>query len=442
MTKSSRPDRSTLPRLSVGETVALLLAAGGPLFAKGIIVRRPLVVWLLQATGAERAGAQLLQRLRRRHGDGPVLLRIPFREHAVVLSSADARRVLAETPEPFQSDTSEKHATLSHFEPAGSLISRGPERAARRAFSDDVLQSGCPLHILLPRFRQVIEEEAPMLLAQAGEGLSWGAFKDAWFRIVRRCTFGDHAGGDTRLTALLIRVRSRANGAFLAPKDRVLRDRTLSSIAAALHSAEPNTLGALAKATGDRRARPEDQVAQWLFAFDAAGIATFRALAVLASDPASASQARDDAAPELPFLRACLLDTVRLWPTTPAVLRQTDRDTRWGDAIMPAGTGVLIHLPFLHRDDERLPFAHRFAPKVWLTGEGERWGLIPFSGGPGECPARNLVLLLGSLMLQSLLRESRFDMPAGEALNTSALPATFDHFSLIIRTARLRADLR
>ncbi|MGK6325147.1 hypothetical protein ACMGDM_18940 [Sphingomonas sp. DT-51] len=101
-----------------------------------------------------------------------------------------------------------------------------------------------------------------------------------------------------------------------------------------------------------------------------------------------------------------------------------------------------IHLPFLHRDDERLPFAHSFAPDVWLEGEEERWGLIPFSGGPGECPARNLVLLLGSLMLQFVLRESRFDMPAGEALNTSALPPTFDHFSLIIRTARLRADLR
>lgn len=200
------------------------------------------------------------------------------------------------------------------------------------------------------------------------------------------------------------------------------------------------TLGALAKATGDRRRRPEDQVAQWLFAFDAAGIATFRALAVFASDPALVAHARDDASPDLPFLRACLLDTVRLWPTTPAVLRQTDRETRWGEAVMPAATGVLIHLPFLHRDDERLPFAHRFAPDVWLAGEGERWGLIPFSGGPGECPARNFVLLLGSLVLQSLVRERRFEMPAGEALDTSALPPTFDHFGLTIRIDQERVS--
>jgi hypothetical protein len=44
------PDGRTVPRLSIVETAAVLLARGGPLFAKGIIVRRPWVVGLLQAT--------------------------------------------------------------------------------------------------------------------------------------------------------------------------------------------------------------------------------------------------------------------------------------------------------------------------------------------------------------------------------------------------------
>jgi hypothetical protein len=39
------------------------------------------------------------------------------------------RRALAETPEPFESGSSEKHAALAQFEPAGSLIPRGEKRA-------------------------------------------------------------------------------------------------------------------------------------------------------------------------------------------------------------------------------------------------------------------------------------------------------------------------
>lgn len=168
---------------------------------------------------------------------------------------------------------------------------------------------------------------------------------------------------------MLIRLRSAGNWAFLHPERRVLRARFLSRVAAYLHAPEPGTLAERLAAHATSRAAAEDQVAQWLFAFDAAGIATFRALALLASTDRFMDRARSDPAPELPFLRACLLDSVRLWPTTPAILRQSDRRTDWNGSIMPKDTGVLIHAPFLHRDGERLPFAHRFAPDVWLDGD-------------------------------------------------------------------------
>src|SRR5690606_31988282 len=104
-----------------------------------------------------------------------------------------------------------------------------------------------------------------------------------------------------------------------------------------------------------------------------------------------------------PYLRACVLESLRLWPTTPLVLRDTVADTTWETGTLPAGTGMVIFAPFFHRDDERLPYAHRFAPEVWL-GEDHAggaiplgdWPLIPFSRGPAICPARNLVLLLGT----------------------------------------------
>lgn len=430
---TNSPSPATLPRITIAETLEVLLGAGGPLFAKGIIVRRPWVVALLHATGIEGAAVTILQKLRRRYGEGPVLMRLPFREQAILLSPDHVRRVLQATPDPFQSDSSEKHATLAHFEPRGSLISRGAARAERRRFNEKVLETARPIHSLEARFSAIIEQELARLLPlETRAQLSWGAFKDSWFRIVRRSVFGDRASDDKPLIQLLIRLRGDANWAFLRPKRKRLRARFLSRVESYLEAPQADTLAALAARMGSNRAGPADQIAQWLFAFDAAGIALFRALAVLASDERLAARARDDSAPNRPFLRACMLEAVRLWPTTPAILRQTDRPTRWGDAEMPKGTGVLIHVPFLHRDDERLPFAHRFAPDIWLSGEAPDWPLIPFSGGPGECPAKNLVLLLASRTLAGLLIRHRLSLPPGAKLDPASLPPTFDQFSLTL----------
>lgn len=427
--------RPSLPHITALETAGVLVGVGGPLLAKGIIVRRPWVVALLQSTGIEGAAVRILQQLRRRYGDGPVLMKLPFRHQAILLCPDHVRRVLDATPEPFQSDSSEKHVTLAHFEPRGSLISRGAERMERRRFNEAVLESACPVHSLGERFGQVVAEEIAALLADADvdRRLGWGAFKDAWFRIVRRCVFGDSARDDAQLSDMLVRLRGDANWAFLRPKRRTLRARFLSRVAAYLHAAEPDTLAALASRLDTGRAAPADQIGQWLFAFDAAGIALFRALVVIAADDHLGQRARADVAPDLAFLRACLLESVRLWPTTPAILRQTDRDTEWGSAIMAAGTGVLIHVPFVHRDDERLPFAHSFAPDIWLAAEAPRWLLIPFSAGPGECPARNLVLMLASRTLAALLKERRYRLPQSVGIDPAALPPTFDQFSIALK---------
>ncbi len=288
MKKCKQP---VLARLSYAETFAVLVAVGGPLLAKGIMVRRPMVVGVLQATGLEGAAVRLLQQLRRRHGPGPLMLRLPGREQAVLLSPTDVCRVLAQTPEPFETDSSEKHATLAHFEPEGSLISRGGERAERRALSDRALESDRPIHSLAPNVRTVIEQEIAALLHNA-EQVSWGAFKDGWFRIVRRCLFGDAVADDRDLVDMLIRLRSAGNWSFLHARRRTLRARFLSRVAAYLHAAPVGTLGAQVAAHATNRSAAESQVSQWLFAFDAAGIATFRALALIAADERAAARAQ------------------------------------------------------------------------------------------------------------------------------------------------------
>lgn len=44
-------------------------------------------------------------------------------------------------------------------------------------------------------------------------------------------------------------------------------------------------------------------------------------------------RARADIDADFPFLRACLLEAVRLWPTTPAILRQPNKETVWNGSV-------------------------------------------------------------------------------------------------------------
>jgi cytochrome P450 len=260
---------------------------------------------------------------------------------------------------------------------------------------------------------------------------------------VRRVVFGTRARDDRELTDMLTRLRADANWAFLKPRRKELRARFRSGIEARLAAAEPGSLAhSMAGMHYPAEAAPVDQVPQWLFALGNAGMVVFRALAVLATHEDQAGRARAEAlgdrtgGRELPYLRACVLETLRLWPTTPMILRQTTRTVRWDGAEVPERCGVLIYAPYFHRDERHLGHAHDFEPGRWLDeADGGTWPLVPFSDGPAACPGKQLTLLLASAMLASLIRGSRFVLASPRRLVPgSPLPGTLDHFSLRFAT--------
>jgi cytochrome P450 len=104
---------------------------------------------------------------------------------------------------------------------------------------------------------------------------------------------------------------------------------------------------------------------------------------------------------------------------------------------MPAHTSVLIYAPFFHRDETRLPYAHTFFPDVWLDDDPEvqgrpprEWPFVPFSGGSGVCPGRNVVLLLTSGVLAVLIDDHRIRMKDPHRLPPGHLPGTLDNYTL------------
>ncbi|NUL46531.1 cytochrome P450 [Cellulosimicrobium funkei] len=414
---------------------------------KGPIVRRPAMVGAAERIDLDSAGVKEMQRLRSRHGAGPVQLRIPGRRIALLLDPQDVHRVLNEGPEPFSPASLEKRGALNHFEPSSSLVSSPRQRLDRRPFNEQVLETDQPVHSHAETMTSIIAEEVSALLGHADftGTLDWDGFAVMWQRMVRRIVLGHGARDDDQVTDDLRRLRERGNFSYLTPQDRGRRERFLGRLQHYVDRAEPGSLAAMvAQTPAAEGTEPIEQMPQWLFAFDAESWATFRALALLVSHPGAEDRVRAElgqpeptsAGPtgpcgprDQPLARAAVLESLRLWPTTPLILRDSTADTEWRNGTLPAGAGLLIFAPFFHRDDQTLPEAHRFSPELWSGDRDDSdWPLVPFSGGPGMCPGRNVVLLTASRVLGELVRQRRFT--AEEPMDTGRLPGTLSPFHL------------
>ncbi|WP_308259346.1 cytochrome P450 [Pseudonocardia sp. H11422] len=420
----------------------MLALAVAPLVAQGVIARRRRVVALAGKLGTDDRGVGLLQQLNETYGPGPLRLRIPGRSVAVPLVADDVRRVLDGAPEPFSPANREKRGALRHFQPHGVLVSRGAARADRRRFNEAVLDTGRPLHRYADAITRVVREESRHLRADvdADGVLTWDTFITAWWRVVRRVVLGDGARDDHRLTDQLTALRRTANWSALVPRSGARHARLRNRLRTHLDRAEPGSLAAMIATVP---ATPEtdavDQVPQWLFAFDPAGAVALRALALLAAHPNETARVRADldgrdldTPQDLPRLRAAVLESVRLWPTTPLLLRDTTAPTDWNGAALPAGTAVLIATSYFHRDDRSRPDADRFDPDQWLDGRAAGdWSLVPFSAGPASCPGRELVLFTTSTMLAALLEHHTHTvLPPTKLDPAHPLPRGLDPFAV------------
>lgn len=435
-----------LPRATVGETAQILRDVQLPVVAKGPIIRRPKIVAGAERLGLEARAVKRMQTVAQKYGRGPLMLAVPGKNMAVVLDPEHVHRILEGSPEPFAPAETVKQHALKHFEPKVSLTSHGPERQRRREVNEQALDDGHPIHQMAGEFMPAVREEAAELLRRvdaAGGTLDYDTYFNAWFRLVNRVVLGDSYRDDDELIDLMETQRARGNWAFLRPVDKDARAGILQRIGGAMDKAEPGSIAAfMAQMDFRPEDQPEQQVPQWLFAFDPAGMASYRALALLASHEDRLDAARlqiaeegQETAPVLPLLRSTVLESLRLWATTPMILRESTREVRFDHGVMPEGTSVLIFAPFFHRDERNLDFAHSFAPEVWdHPRTREEWPLVPFSAGPGICPGRHLVLLLTSNFIAQIVGQ-RGIVLTSHRLEPDNLPALLNNFALKFRVA-------
>ncbi|KAL2436834.1 Cytochrome P450 monooxygenase efuB [Exophiala dermatitidis] len=122
-----------------------------------------------------------------------------------------------------------------------------------------------------------------------------------------------------------------------------------------------------------------------------------------------------DRVKHLPYLRACLDESLRLFPPTPQALsRETPPEgAQIVDDYIPGGVTVGMSALVAHRIESVFPQADKFIPERWLGEDGKNLQpyFLAFSAGARGCIGRNISYLEQAVQLASMLRRYEFALP-------------------------------
>lgn len=419
-----------LPRASRLESAYFTLTYAVPSLFRGTLIPQPFWTELATRLDTGHWAVATVERLSRRHGGRSLLLRGVMGETLLIMTTKDVRRVLESPVELFALDAREKQRALEPFAPDALNASPPSLRVQRRPFNEAVLDYGHEPHRFAERFLEIVGLEITAMLASASV-LDYERSLAGFRRINRRCVLGDAAAEDTELSEEHSRLREDGNWLGLKVWNRGRDARLRASMDARIRryvdAAEPGTLVSLIpNAPQAQDTNPSGQVPFWLMALDAVRTVVVNALALLSTYPGARAQALQEIAAadgthgrgavagllDLRFVRACVQESIRLWPAAPTLVRRTTSDTEWAGTTIRAGARVLIPAAVFHRAP-RLPYANRLAPELWLDGSGDSdWSLNLFSRGGAQCAGRNLALELATASLAEMLRQAEFGLLA------------------------------
>ena len=121
----------------------------------------------------------------------------------------------------------------------------------------------------------------------------------------------------------------------------------------------------------------------------------------------------DDLA-RLPYARAVLAESMRLFPPAWIVGRRALEEYPIDEHVLPARAIVLVSQWVVHRDPRWWPDAEQFQPERWLPGgsaldpERPKFSYFPFGAGTRVCIGEQFAWLEGILALATFARRWRF----------------------------------
>lgn len=136
---------------------------------------------------------------------------------------------------------------------------------------------------------------------------------------------------------------------------------------------------------------------------------------ILTVCPGKNQNLTDDDFQHLKYLERVLKETMRLFPTVPAIARVASDAFKMGRYDVPKDTHLLIGIMPMHRSERQWgPTALIFDPDRFLPERIDKinsYAYIPFSGGKRDCVGLKYAMMFLKTILVKLLREYEFTTP-------------------------------
>jgi len=116
----------------------------------------------------------------------------------------------------------------------------------------------------------------------------------------------------------------------------------------------------------------------------------------------------------LPYARAVIDETLRLYPPAWLITRNSLGDDSLGGYEVPEGSLIIMSPWLLHRHPGVWANPDRFDPQRFIDGEIDRSAFIPFGAGPRQCIGRDFAYVEAVLLLSSLVAHFDLEYPAGQ----------------------------
>ncbi|XP_011292420.3 probable cytochrome P450 12c1, mitochondrial [Musca domestica] len=141
----------------------------------------------------------------------------------------------------------------------------------------------------------------------------------------------------------------------------------------------------------------------------------------------------------LPYLRACIKESMRLYPLIFGNMRTTAMDLCLSGYQVPKGTHVFLTSNMLLKEECYFPQANEFIPERWLRMKdmdnlkiSNPFVFLPFGFGPRSCVGKRIVELQLEITLANIVRNFKveYNYPTENAfknyfMNTCVIPLKF-----------------
>ena len=410
-----------------------------PYYLQGIFTKNKWWVSIWTAIHPDYAAVKFIQHLRFKYRTRYIYIYMLGNRSLLVLDPQGIRRVLDNSPAIY-AEPELKRRGMSHFQPDAVTISHGTEWKDRRRFNEAVLESSRPIHSCADQFLSVIRKEVESMVERAGSRLCWADFDRLFKAVTLQIIFGRHAKSDAGLTSRLEQMMRESNRVFLLGKSRVF-DSFYARIRTVLADPEKESLSFQCRhAPSTPATKIEHQIPHWMFAMmETLATNTVRTLALIIAHPQAESRVRSELRDQpvlsppvidsFRYLEGCLQEGMRLWPTTPLLVRKTLDEDVLGNGRIPAKTQVLIMNGFNHRDWETVSFADKFNPEFWLKRDAD-YRFNHLSNGVQICAGKHLALFIGKAVLAALLLTGRYRLNRPGLNPNRPIPYAYNEFQV------------